>query len=463
MEDLKENILIKDRYRLVRKLGEGSFGEVWLASDTLLSGMQVALKFYQRTDVEGQENFTREYTRVQHLKHDNLLTATYFDFYMRRPFLVMDYCAEGAASRLKGHMNEQQIWRFVHDVAAGLAYMHQQTPPIIHQDIKPGNVLLHGSGRFVVTDFGISRSTLSASGSSEALKSAGTVAYMGPERFSANAETIMASDLWSLGASIYEMATGNYPFEGRGGVALKMGFEMPDLPVGFSRQLDALMKACMARETWDRPRASQVADYAAAIMRGEKPSVSWKVSKAPGPSKKHPAGLSKGGKYWKWGLIGAGCVVVVLLVVLLVRIPKSSDDDGPLPEQMQEKLVEKLPQQELSINQSTVETDEGTWTGGIKDGKPEGEGTLTYPSDDPDGRQVYIGEMHNGKRHGQGVLRYRNGNSFEGEFRWNQLHNGTFLNLSDDLAFTGLFSLNEPLKGEWRFISTGELYETVNP
>ena len=461
MEELREETLIKDRYRLIRQLGEGSFGEVWLAADTLLSGMQVALKFYQRTDAEGQEGFTREYTRVQHLKHENLLTATYFDFYMRRPFLVMDYCAEGAASRFKGHMNEQQIWKFVHDVAAGLAYMHQQNPPIIHQDIKPGNVLLHGSGRFVVTDFGISRSSLSSTGSSEALKSAGTVAYMGPERFLSNAETIMASDIWSLGASIYELVTGVYPFEGRGGVAFKMGFEMPNLPSGFSRSLDSLMKACLARETWDRPRAAQVADYAAAILRGEKPSACWKEIK---PVKQHPPQSSKtkffgGKKKNMWPLVGGGSIVAALIIFGIIKVisPGSESNIPSEPNSVPVTTIEKV----ASLEQNTIEIEEGTWTGGIQDGLPEGAGTLTYPSDDPDGRQVYIGTMRKGKRHGNGTLKYRNGDSFEGQFLFGSLHKGSFYNVADDLYFTGMFSSNEPFDGEWRYISTDELYDVV--
>lgn len=457
MEDLREKLIVKERYRLSKKLGEGSFGEVWLAEDMLLDNMQVALKFYQRTDSEGQTAFTREYTRVLHLKHDNLLTASYFDFYQRRPFLVMDYCSRGAASQYKGHMEEKKVWQFVHDVAAGLAYMHRQQPPIIHQDIKPGNVLVHSTGRFVVTDFGISRSTLSGSGSGEALKSAGTIAYMGPERFKANAETIKASDIWSLGSSVYELVTGNVPFQGGGGVMLTAGAEMPALPSNYSKELNCVMQACMAKDTWDRPRADQLATYTEAIIRGEHPTPPWK-SKSDGveqPTAKSSA-LEKVVKIVSRRgvlIVLAVVAVVVLLGLLVLRCSSGtvepSSSTGALSDGGKEYV-------------EIVSLPEGKWKGGINnEGKPDGDGELSYKFDDPDGRQSYIGSMKNGKRHGKGVLLYKNGNSFDGEFRDDDLWNGTFRNVEDGLYFSGTFLRNAPQHGEWRYIDDNTLYEKI--
>lgn len=445
MEELRENIVIKDRYRLLRKLGKGGFGAVWLAEDLLLQGQQVAVKFYEQTSAEGQQAFSREYTRVQRLKHDNLLTATYLDYYDGRPFLVMDYCSQGSAGSHKGNMGERDIWQFIHDVAAGLAYMHSQMPPIIHQDIKPENVLLHQSGRFVITDFGISRSTASSSDVSEALKSAGTIAYMGPERFKSNQETIMASDIWSLGASIYELCTGNVPFiggtgYGLGGVALTSGFEMPELPPSFSRELNATMQACMAKETWDRPRAAELADYAAAMLRGEHPKAAWRTS---GATQK---------KTWstKWKSIAASAVVILIFAIFrIVGIVKNHRAAPP------------------RVADTTLVTDHGLdygrWTGKLVNGKPCGTGTLEYYSSDRDGRSRYTGEMSYAGRHGKGELRYKNGDLFEGTFYMDNLEKGTYYNYANNLYFNGTFRNNAPHKGEWRYISTNDLYMQLNP
>ena len=448
MEELKKDLLIKERYRLRSRLGEGSFGEVWLSEDTLLGGMPVAIKFYQRTDAEGQAAFTREYTRVQHLKHDNLLTATYFDVYQRRPFLVMDYCSDGASSRYRGNMNEEQLWQFAHDVAAGLAYMHRQEPPIIHQDIKPGNVLVHGTGRFVITDFGISRSALSSSGSSEALKSAGTVAYMGPERFQSRPETIMASDIWSLGASLYELATGDLPFEGKGGIALKLGFEMPILPPTFSNELTALIQACMARETWDRPRAVQIEEYTLQVLNGKNKRPDWLPSIRSGNGTRKP--IAK-------GPIAAvvGGVAVVATVIALVF------GGGKTPEDEHTTTIEPTTIEQVAQMVTNRETRLGYWTGPVVDDKPSGEGTLTYYHNDPDHRTSYTGMMQCGQRHGYGKLLYSTGNKFVGTFKEDEFEVGTFTSATDKMYFTGTFRNNMPYNGEWHYSDSRAVFSRI--
>lgn len=272
-----EGYLLDNRYQLERFIGSGTFGEVWVAIDKA-TDIEVAIKVYVSMDEKGLEEFKKEFQISFELNHTNLLHANYLGVNSedKRPYLVMPFCPEGSVSRFSGEMSEADLWRFIRDVASGLAYLHSKQPPIIHQDIKPDNILIVKNGDFVITDFGISkqlRATLRKSATS--LNSAGAISYMGPERFSKQYQAVKASDIWSLGVSIFELATNELPFCGMGGSLLKQGADMPELPEEFSETLNMVCQSCMAKEPWNRPTAAQLADFAAKHMDGENPKPAW--------------------------------------------------------------------------------------------------------------------------------------------------------------------------------------------
>lgn len=261
MEDLKVGNIIKDRYALVRFLGNGSFGEVWLAHDQL-SCRDVALKIYLTLDPAGIEEFQREYANTIDLSGPFLLTPEYFDVYGRRPFLIMKYCENGSSSKLVGNVTEEQLWQFIQDVANGLAVLHNQSDPIVHQDIKPDNILIDENGRFLITDFGISkrlRATMRRQSKRDV--STGAMPYMAPERFDSNPRLNTASDIWSLGASIYELATGELPFSGFGGAMQRNGADIPSLPSVYSVELNSLMQKCLSLSMDERPSVTDLLSY----------------------------------------------------------------------------------------------------------------------------------------------------------------------------------------------------------
>lgn len=277
-----EGYLLDGRYQLERFIGSGSFGEVWVATDKA-TDLEVATKIYVAMDEKGLQDFKKEFQLSFELNHSNLLHANYLGVNQedRRPYLVMPYCPEGAVTRFAGKMSEDDLWHFTHDVAAGLAYLHAQQPAIIHQDIKPDNILIHRNGDYVITDFGISKQLrASLRKSAMNLNSAGAISYMGPERFSKQYQAVKASDIWSLGVSLYELATGDLPFCGMGGSLQKQGADLPELPDTFSETLNMICQACLAKEPWNRPTAQQLADYTSLHMRGENPPVTW-VKKTP--------------------------------------------------------------------------------------------------------------------------------------------------------------------------------------
>jgi serine/threonine protein kinase len=180
-----------DRYTLVKLLGRGGFSAVWLAEDNK-TGVNVAVKIYapgMGLDDVGISLFTKEFALVFDMNHTNLLHPSYFDCWERMPYLILPYCKNGSAFKYvtaPEHIPAAEAWRMLFDVADGLAYLHAKQPPIIHQDIKPDNILISDEGEYMVTDFGISarvRSTIRKAPGAKNDEVSGTLAYMGPERF----------------------------------------------------------------------------------------------------------------------------------------------------------------------------------------------------------------------------------------------------------------------------------------
>ena len=275
--ELQENVLIKNRYRLLEERGRGSFGEVWRARDEVTEA-EVAVKLYIALDKQGLKEFTEEFRVANALNHPNLLHADYYDIYENRPFIVMPYCPESTVSMV-GKMDEGKAWKFLRDVSAGLSYLHGKD--IVHRDIKPDNIMLDREGNFLISDFGIStrmRSTLRRNSTREMSQKdiAGTIGYMAPELFSKKPESVKATDIWAMGASLYELLGGELPFMGQGGVMQLHGAETPTIPESYSQDLREAVESCLSKDTWERPTAEQLQSYAEAKLRGETLAKPWK-------------------------------------------------------------------------------------------------------------------------------------------------------------------------------------------
>jgi serine/threonine protein kinase len=269
----QEDMLFDNRYLLKRLLGRGGFSEVWLVEDTKVGNKKMALKVYAPgtgLDEDGVQLFSSEFELVFDLNHTNLLRPAHFSVCERSPYLLMPFSEKGSASKFVGKIAEKDAWRFLHDVAAGLAYLHLQEPTIIHQDIKPDNVLVDNLGNYLITDFGIStkvRSTLRKS-MNHSNKSAGTVAYMPPERFGKDNIPIMASDIWAMGATTYELLTGDMPFGEHGGLIQKGGAEIPDIRGEWSDELCEVIVRCLHKDPWNRPIAQQIVEWTDIHLKG---------------------------------------------------------------------------------------------------------------------------------------------------------------------------------------------------
>jgi serine/threonine protein kinase len=264
--NLAEGSIFAEHYQLLKQLGHGSFGDVWLAHN-VLADIDVAIKFYGTLDQKGIEDFRNEFKIAYRLRHPNLLNINHFDVHENCPYLVMPYCANGSVSRQIGQMPESEIWKFILDVSGGLAFLHSQQPPVVHQDIKPDNILITSDGRYVISDFGISRTFRTKMSRTNNNSSSGTIAYMGPERFSEKPMIVLASDIWAFGMTLYELMTGDVLWEGMGGCVQLNGARIPAISGKFSPELANLVICCLAAETWNRPTATQINEYATAWLQ----------------------------------------------------------------------------------------------------------------------------------------------------------------------------------------------------
>lgn len=215
--DLTKGIMLDGRYKLLQVLGNGATAQVWLAHDSL-ANIRVAVKVFDAIEGDGIRDFQQEFSRVYNINHQNLLTPTNYSVSGDVPYLVMPYCENGSAKSMVGRCNQSDIVPFIRDVAAALATLHANN--IVHQDIKPENIMIDDNISFKVTDFGISMAR-----DDENCSYGGTYPYMAAERFNGVLEP--SGDIWAFGATIFEMIEGNPPFGPDGGISQAQGNSIP--------------------------------------------------------------------------------------------------------------------------------------------------------------------------------------------------------------------------------------------
>ena len=278
----KDGKLFDGRYKLLKTLStDGGTADVWLAIDVntidnpeLLgeesdnfspdeSGMMVAIKIYRpknALDIEGEQRFRDEYKIVHNCRHTNLLQPTNFSICEDTPYLELPYCKNGSSEMLIGKaFEEKDIWKFIFDVSSGLSYLHACTPQIIHQDIKPANVLIDDYNNYAITDFGISSQRGGKHGFYFDEDNSGTMAYMAPERFGENYRPTAESDIWAFGATLYEILTGEVPFKEEGGKnQLENNMKLKSMGNNIPKDIQKLIFSCLSLNPQERPTTNQI-------------------------------------------------------------------------------------------------------------------------------------------------------------------------------------------------------------
>ncbi len=203
-------------YRLVRKIGQGGFAEVYLGQHIYLDTFAAIKVLHARLESDDVEYFLTEARTVARLLHPNIVRVLEFNVEDTTPFLVVDYAPNGTLRKRHARgipLPPTTIVSYTRQVASALEYAHEQK--VIHRDVKPENMLVGRRNEILLSDFGIavvSHSSRYSSGAQGIQDMAGTVAYMAPEQIQSQA--CPNSDQYSLGVVVYEWLCGTRPFQG---------------------------------------------------------------------------------------------------------------------------------------------------------------------------------------------------------------------------------------------------------
>ena len=290
-----------ERYRLDRPLGHGGMATVYLARDTELD-RPVAVKVLDAADEGLRARFVREARLAARLSHPNVVSVFDAGEDGGRPYIVMEHVEGQTVAELlarRGRLPPDEARGLALQAARGLAHAH--AAGLVHRDIKPQNLLLREDGTLKVADFGIARAAEDTSLTQPGTV-LGTAAYLAPEQARGEQAT-PASDVYSLGAVLYELLTGRPPLE----TAAPVRELAPEVPRDFE---DVVMR-CLARNPSYRPTD----------LEGElAPRATRPIPARPEPSR------------WKlWlGLVAAAAIAAILLAVTLTG-GKSSKQPPPRP------------------------------------------------------------------------------------------------------------------------------------
>jgi len=311
-------------YRVIEQIGAGGMGVVYRAHDEQLD-RDVAIKLLppgMLADELTRKRFRKEATTLAKLSHPNIATVHEFGSQNETDYLVTEYIAGISldAKLTAGALETEQIVDLGIQLAQGLAAAHEHG--IIHRDLKPANLRLSSDGRLKILDFGLAQLLPHASNLgltttlTQSQKITGTLPYMAPEQLRGEPADAR-SDIWAVGAVLYEMATGHRPFEERVPTALAGDIiHKPPLPPRKIRsrtspKLEAVILRCLQKEQAKRYQsARELQSELERLGIGRTPIAA---------------------RWWLWPIIAITASIVVLLVAGAILYfharPKLTDKD----------------------------------------------------------------------------------------------------------------------------------------
>ena len=311
--------LLGGRYRIVGRVGRGGMGEVFRADDLKL-GQVVALKFLPPDVDRDPARLTQLHTEVRmarQVSHPNVCRVYDIDEQDGNTFLSMEYVdGEDLASLLKriGRFPQERGIEIARQICAGLAAAHERG--VIHRDLKPANVMIDGTGKVRITDFGL------AGAAGEALR-AGTPAYMAPEQLAGGAVTVR-SDIYALGLVAYEIFTGQRALDAKNLAELIRMREQSGIvpPTALVRDLDPEIETAILRCLRPAPaqRPGTALAVAASLPGGDPLAAALAAGETPSPEMVAAAGTADAVKsHWVSAALAWMAIALVALTLMYQR------------------------------------------------------------------------------------------------------------------------------------------------
>jgi serine/threonine protein kinase len=251
--------LLNNRFRIESILAMGGMGAVYSAIDNNL-GVSVAVKENLFLSDEYSRQFQREASILASLRHPNLVRVIdYFSLPNMGQYLIMDYIeGEDLRQRIErlGSVSDHEVILIGAVVCNGLAYLHSRRPPVVHRDIKPGNIKITPDGDVVLVDFGLAK-IMEGSQATTTGARAMTPGYSPPEQYG-TARTDSRTDIYSLGATLYASLTGVIPEDGLARATGKARLtNLRKLQPKVNRKLAVVVEKSLAIEPEDRYQTAE--------------------------------------------------------------------------------------------------------------------------------------------------------------------------------------------------------------